>query len=158
MEQFNLKSVTLLIVVILTSAGTGFYFSTGNKEIKIQEKIVYKEAETKIEYRDRTVIKERIVYPDGTIIEKEIAKDVDKSTDKKTVENDKSKDTTSKPVLAKYSLGLQYYVQYSELLNLPNYSDPRNWNAVLGYRMLGPIWIEAGAGLKELTLGVRVEL
>ena len=156
--MFNLRLIGLFLLGILLAGAGGYYYGSGKKDIQIQEKVVYKEGETKVEYRDRTVIKERITKPDGTVVEKETVKDIDKSTDTKSAEVAKENRRVVTAKETNYSLGLQFSVDYKHLIDPTEYKSVENYEVIGGYRVLGPAWIELGGNLNHVTLGVRVEL
>ena len=158
MNQNNYNLIGLGVLLLLGSFGGGYYMGTGNKEIQIQEKIIYKEQEVKIEYRDRTVIKERTITPDGTITEREIDRDVSKDTETHTSEKETDKSETTKSLLTNYSLGLRISIDYNEIITPKSEAlDVNNYDVILGRRLIGPSWIELGGNLKHITLGVRYE-
>lgn len=154
-----MNSTQLLIigfVISVAGAGAGgYYYGKGQIQIQTQEKIVYKDGETKIEYRDRIVTVTKTTQPNGTVTETTKTEEVAKNTDKKTQQVAEEKKTETTPVTSQYSLGVQYHPSYSELLG---YADITKYSVVAGYRVLGPAWLEAGGGFGGLVLGIRVEL
>lgn len=153
MNKYTVLGSIILIGVI----GAGcFYIGKGQREIVIEEKIIYKEGETKIEYRDRTVIKEKIIKPDGTIIEREITKNIEKEIEKRSKELAQEISKKITPVLSNYSLGVRYWLplSYNELLNRQTYSK-EGLEITAGKRIVGEIWLEGGYKLdNSFSLGV----
>lgn len=130
----------LLLLVI--TGGIGYYL--GSSQVQTQ----YVEGEVKVITRVVTV--EKIVQPDGTVIERTI-------TDNSTRE-ERTESTTTTPALAQYSLGVQYISSYKDLLDNPQeMRNPDRYVLVGGRRLLGPVWGELLLGTKQLGLGVRYE-
>lgn len=144
-----MRNILIAAVVLIGTFGTGFYLGRG--QVQVEEKIVYKEGETRI--IEKEVIREKIIRPDGTIEERVIEKD--KDTDSKT--RDTETDKSVKPILAQYSLGLGLRVDLGEINKLREVSYE---NVVItgGRRLLGPLWLDGSVGLdKQITVGVRYE-
>lgn len=138
------------LLLLLAAAGGGYYMGRGQVEVQVQEKIVYKEGETKTV--DHIVTITKTVNPDGTTTE--TTKTEDKQVDKKTVEKDKEKDTTTTPLMAQYKLGLGLH----EIHSLADLQDYTKVYVEGSRRVLGPIWLSAGVGLdRSLSLGVSYE-
>lgn len=139
------KYIMLGILVLLTGAvAAGYYLGKGQKEVTVEEKIIYKKGEERIQYRDRTIIKERIVAPDGTITERETTKDIAQEIERRSTELAQEMVSKSKPVLSNYSLGLKYWLPLSDkIVNAESYGTEQ-LEITAGRRLLGEIWLDAG--------------
>lgn len=130
----------LLLLVI--TGGIGYYL--GSSQVQTQ----YVEGEVRVVTRVVTV--EKIIQPDGTVIERTI-------TDNSTRE-ERTESTTTTPALAQYSLGVQFNSDYDGLLDIAQeMRNPDRYVLVGGRRLLGPVWGELLLGTKQLGLGVRYE-
>jgi hypothetical protein len=141
------------LALLLLGFAWGFSRGQENVETVVQERIVVKEGETKVEYRDKivTVIKE--VKPDGTITETTKTEDKQGTKEKKKSIVDNQKKQETKPVLPTYSVAGGVVASLGPDILTPGYYISG------GYRVLGPAWIEVGGNTKkELTLGIRWEL
>jgi hypothetical protein len=145
MSELQRKILALIILLLITFAG-GVYYGRGQKQIEVRE--VKVQGETVEKVVEKIVEKVRTVKPDGTVEEREITKDVLKDTTERTVSVDREKKET--PILPKWSVGGGVISSYSKLL-------PPSYYGSVGYRALGPIWIEALAGTEHLGVGIRVE-
>lgn len=156
-------------LAILLLVGIGSYFlGYSNRQIQIKEVvkevIVEKEAETKIvtRWRDRTITKEKIIRPDGTIEERLIRENSELKTAledrKKELDFQKNKEKISETKLATVSAGVRIPLKYSELL--PTSKELLQSAEITGgLRVLGPLWLDGGIspGSKQVTIGVRYE-
>lgn len=147
-----------LVILLVGSVAGGYYLGKEQVQTEVQEKVVYRDAETKIEYRDRTVIKERIVAPDGTVTEREIDKDISRDVDKKSTSSSTERDTITTPTLSRYSLGLKYWLPLdNRLLNVDTYSS-KQIEVTAGYRMLGEVWLIGGYKLdNSVSVGLSLQ-
>jgi hypothetical protein len=149
--------VVTAIVILLGSFAGGLYIGRGHsgevitKEIKVKGETIVKTIE-KIKWR------ERIVQPDGTIIEREREEDRDTAShEKETTTNTDSSITSNR---SKYSLGLAYSTPLSVQGTIDNLKGNPYRNAEIraGIRVLGPAWGEASYRLdNSVTLGIRLE-
>lgn len=143
------KYIIGLAVAVALLVG-GYYLGKGQKEVITEEKIVYKEGETKI--IEREIIKEKIIRPDGTIEERTIEKD--KSTEEKSKEIEREKSQSVTPILSRYSLGAKYW---------PDLSIRQQWNKdnleiTTGYRVWGEAWVDVGYKLdNSVSLGLSLK-
>lgn len=153
------KYALIGIVLLLAAVGLGGYYTgKGQREIVKEEKIIYKEGEEKIVYRDREVIKEKIIRPDGTIEEREITRDISKEIERRSKEIAQEEILKSKPVLSKYSLGVKYWAPLSVEALKPSYYSLENTEVTTGYRVLGELWIVGGYKLdNSVSLGVSLQ-
>ncbi len=140
---------SLYIVFIAAAGATGYWQGLSNRKVVTIEHA----AETLIEYRDRIVVHEKIIHPDGTIEERDTTHDT--ATDTHHTESDSS--TTSTPSLPEYAFGLRYDTKYSDLLPSIIRPDIGAAEVTVGRRILGPVWVEVGAGVQRFSLGVRYE-
>lgn len=104
------------------------------------------EIKTEVVTKTVTVTKERIIQPDGTIIEREVKKeDASSSTASKAIEK----------ALPGWSLGVAYRPDLSRLLE----HQKDAWEINAGRRLVGPTWVtvEVNPLRKELALGLRYE-
>lgn len=104
------------------------------------------EVKTEVVTKTVTVTKERIVQPDGTIIERETAKeDASSSTASKTIEK----------ALPGWSLGAAYRPRLERITE----HQWDAWEISAGRRLIGPTWVtvEVNPLRKELALGLRYE-
>ncbi len=147
--------VILALIVLGGSFAGGFWTGRGNKEVEIRE--VKTKGETIVKTVEKIRWKERIVHPDGTIVEREHEEDRDTKThDKETVSE---KDKSVRPTQSNYSLGIAYWASFRE--PLPEQSKGISYDAVelrVGRRIVGDFWIDLGYRLdRSLSLGVRAE-
>lgn len=155
MNKYTLIGAIGLLVAVGLAA---FYTGKGQKEVTTIEKIVYKEGSTKIEYRDRTIIKEKITRPDGTTIEREITKDISKEIERRSREIAQEEIKRSKPILSKYSLGVKYWAPVSVKALKPAYHSIENVEVTTGYRVWGELWITGGYKLdNSLSVGLSLQ-
>lgn len=145
-EQKSWYRYTLYILLVVAAGAAGFYTGKGRKEVQIVEK----KGETITKVVTRTVTVTKTVRPDGTVEEKTETKDRTKDETEKVV----NKDTTTKPMGTDYSLGVRYRVSSFASVLAPG---PQNFEAEVGRRVLGDIWVTGGAGLGGITLGVRYD-
>lgn len=142
------------LLALLVSAGAGYYLGTGN--VQIEEKVIVKQGEDKIQIVERVVTRTVTIKPDGTRTETETTKDV--TRDEQHSDTELSKDKTVTPILAQYSLGIRFSADYKDIANIYNDAQNKdNYTVQLGRRLLGPVWIEAGVGVVDYSLGVRWE-
>lgn len=146
----NAWSRSGLYVILVAAAGaTGYWQGVSNRKTITVEHT----AQTLIEYRDRIVVHEKIIHPDGTIEEKDTTREISEDTN----HSESDREVTSTPVLPDYSLGIRYGSTYSDLLRNSLSPNPNSLELNIGRRILGPLWVEVGAGLERVTLGVRYE-
>lgn len=152
---YKILGVLLLLAACVLG---GFYLGKGQKEVQVQEKIVYKEGETKIVYKDRTVIHEKIVKPDGTVIERDITKDISQEVERRSKEIAEQMIKNTKPVLSNYSLGVKYWLPVSmDVLHSDTYKL-NNTEIQAGRRLMGEVWGQVGYKLdNSISLGVSVQ-
>lgn len=148
-----LRWIISLLIAIVVSGATGYYLGSGN--VRVEKQVVTEKGETKVVIRDHIVTVTKVVHPDGTTTETTKTEDKDKTSEEHHSSTDTSVVTT--PVLPNYSLGVSYGVRYSELLGDVTRPTPEQVQLQFGRRFLGPVWGEVGAGMKQVTLGVRVE-
>lgn len=165
--MLNKYTIGLLLLAI-TFLG-GYYSGKGDREVQIQEKIVTEEGEKEIVIRDKIVTVTKIVRPDGTV--EETTKTEDKKTAEKTSSSssEKDKSVVSKPILSKYSLGLKYWTPLADKrVEGQEGRDPldtgrdirsyRNWEATLGYRVMGEVWVIGGYKFSnEVSVGLQLQ-
>lgn len=165
MEIVNKYTVGLLVALI--TFGAGYYSGKGDREVQIQEKVVYEKGEKEIVIRDKIVTVTKIVKPDGTV--EEVTKTEDKQVAEKSTSTSTEKDkvVVSTPKLSKYSLGLKYWIPLSDKSSIEGNTVPmnayahrniENWEAVLGYRVAGEVWVIGGYRFSnEVSLGVQFQ-
>lgn len=158
MNKYGVMAIALLV---LGSGLTGYYLGKGDKEVVIQEKVIYQQGETKVEYRDRIVTVTKIVKPDGTVIETQKTEDRERKEEKKDTVIVDDKSSKSTPILSKYSLGARYWLPLA-LDSLGDKNTYMNTNAIeitAGRRVFGEIWVEGGYRLdREVSLGFSLKL
>jgi hypothetical protein len=151
------KYVIGLVVLAATTLG-GYYIGKGQKEVQIEEKIVYKEGETKVEYKDRTIIKEKIIQADGTVIEREITKDISKEIEKRSKELASEMVSKIIPKLSKYSLGVKYWFPIEDEMFNKKYYNEKKVEVTAGYRIVGEVWGQVGYKLdNSISVGLAVQ-
>lgn len=125
------------LLLIGVAFGGGFYTGKGQKQVEIQEHVVHEKGDTKTVIKDRIVTVTRTVKPDGTVTETTKTEDKDKTQEVKTSVTEKDTDTTIKPVLSTYSLGLAAAKRWDgDLLEKPDFG------VTAGYRVLGEVWVK----------------
>lgn len=141
----------LAVLVLLGLAfGAGMYIGRGTQQVITQDRIVYKEGETKVV--DHIVTVTRTVQKDGTVTE--TTKTEDKDTDKKTAEKEKDHSSVVTPMLSQYKLGIRLH----ELRSTGDLTDYTKVELDVSRRVLGPLWLDGGIGIdKSITLGVSYE-
>lgn len=139
----------------------GFTAGYSNRRVEVQEieKKVYIVKEGEVKWKEKVIIQEKIIRPDGTIEERLITKEEELNKKEKEITNLKEK-LASKvitPTLSKYSLGLQIPLKFSEEKAI-SYSV-HDVSPVFGIRVLGPVWAEGSfqPSTGTVTLGVRYE-
>lgn len=145
-----------ILAVLLCAVGLfagGYWAGRGQREVVIQERVV--KGETKVVTVEKIRWKERIVRPDGTIIERE--REEDRDTGRTERETTVDRDEKSRPILASYSLGVRYWAPISSLTARPDFSM-QSLELTAGRRILGELWVDAGYRLdRSLSLGVRMQ-
>jgi hypothetical protein len=150
-----MNKYTLALILVLASGGLGYYLGSGN--VRVEEKIVKEKGEVQIREVEKVVTITKIVRPDGTV--EETRREEDKTRDEKQKSSNTEILSSKEPMQSQYSLGLSFRSEYSEMQNIIRESRMlENYTVDLGRRILGPIWVEVGAGSEQYTLGVRVEL
>ena len=153
-----MNKYTLIAILVLASGGLGYYLGSGN--VRVEEKIVKEKGEITIKEVEKIVTVTKIVRPDGTV--EETRREEDKTRDEKQKSSNTEIARVEEPNQPQYSLGLTFRSEYSRLGDLTSLSKdirlPENYTVDFGKRFLGPVWVEAGFGLKHFTLGARVEL
>lgn len=146
----------LLIVVV---GLVGYYLGQGQVEIQTVERVITKEGESRVEYKDRIVTVIRTVKPDGTVTETTKTEDKSGTKEKKSSETATDKERIVTPVLAKYSLGLRYWNKVAlDSLVKPSLEYDR-LEVSVGHRVWGGLWADVGYRLdNSLSLGIRLEL
>ena len=154
--------ILAIIVVLCTTFGIAYWEGRNSVAPEIQTVIQKEKADTQIVYRDRIVTVTKVITkkPDGTTTETDTTK-----TEESNKETDKEVDTStdSKQIVPtnleppKYSLGVRYIAEYKDLFPAPTGGSLANWEGSLGYRVIGPAWLDVSAGEKRLGLGIRIE-
>ncbi len=148
------KYVALLIAAVVLF-GAGFYAGKGQTQVEIQEKVVYRDSETRVEYRDRTVTVTKIVRPDGTTEETTRTEEKEKSEETTIVERDRQKEKLTTLVLSDYSLGLKYWASLSDKLDI---RDRNNYELTAARRLIGEVWVQGGVRMdKSVAVGLSVQ-
>lgn len=151
------KYLVLSALLLIAGAGlVGYHYGKGNREVVIEEKII--KGEKEVVTVEKTIIKERIIRPDGTIEERTIEKDKEKNTTETEISRDTS--THSRPLLAKYSLGIGFEKKLTlEELRFDK-SQVEDYYISAGYRVFGPAWVDMQyqPSNRSVSLGVRIEL
>lgn len=128
--------ILLSIIVLAVTYSVGYY--TGPMRIKTKEivKTVVKkeEAKTKIVYRDR------IIYKDGTIVEKEVERE-----DTKTTENTEQTKLSQKNEVKDAGLVLSLL----GTVNLADIETSREYSVIASKRVLGALNVTGGVGVNE---------
>lgn len=137
------KLLTAVLVMLASFAG-GFYYGKGEREVVT----ITKKGETHTVFKDRIVTVTRIIRPDGTVEETTKTEEKEGSKDTKNTE----KDTKSKPILADYSVGAKYWAGKGRDID----SYLRNTEVMVGRRMIGDIWLEAGVLPVDMQLSLGV--
>jgi hypothetical protein len=153
--DFKKIGITAGAGLALLLLGFAWGFSRGQDQVEtiVQEKVVYKEGQTKVEYRDKIVTVTKVVKPDGTVTETTKTEDKAGTKESKSTKIAEDKRTDTRPVLPNYSIAGGVLSEFGPDILRPGYY------LTGGYRLLGPAWIEAGGNTKrELTLGIRIEL
>jgi uncharacterized protein HemX len=157
------KVIVKYLVITAILLGLGYYLGRQKQQVVtvMEERVVYKEGAVKI--KEQTVIREKIIRPDGTIEERLITKDKEVEELTKLLAKEKSKVKIITPVLSKYSLGLQTNLKKNELDTIGNISKA-DWlgssQAVIGARLGDSgLWLEGLVSLdtRSFGLGVRYE-
>lgn len=147
------KILGVLIILLGVFLG-GFYSGRGEKQVETVEKVVEKQGEVQVVYRDHIITVTKIVKPDGTVTEVTKTEDQDKKTDTKTdvVTDDKQVITT--PQLSRYSLGLFGQIRDIQLSQLPR----PQLGVSAGVRVVGDIWAKLGIvpADKSISLGIDI--
>lgn len=144
--------VIVALVVALALFGAGYYLGHGQIEIITREI----KGETVTQTVTKVVTVERIVHPDGTVQQRTITRDEDRNQESKT--NTKQQVTTnSKSYIPNYSIGIRYWANYSNLLADSTSLETSRLELSIGRRLLGNLWLEAGARTNSASLGLRVE-
>lgn len=147
--------VLLGILGVVALFGAGYYSGKGDVKTVTEEKIVYKDQEIRVEYRDRTIVKTKIIAPDGTVTETETDKDVSQNTDSRSTETDKDKIVTVTPDLSKYSLGVKYWLPLNYKIISPESYGAQAVEITVGKRVWGELWVDAGYKLdNSFALGL----
>jgi hypothetical protein len=133
-------TVGLILGSLLLAFGGGYYLA--KKSVKPAKPIVITQVKEIEKVVTKTVTKERVVTRDGTVTEREVTADTvaDKSLDKVL---------TALPNPPQWSLGLRW----SPVSYVPV-------EAEIGRRLLGNVWITAGANWYRSThflLGIRYD-
>lgn len=103
MELNNKQKIAIIIGIFALGTGTGYFSKPTKVETRTVE--VVKEVIKKQEQKDRVIFKEKIVYKDGTVVEREIDKD------KTITEEESSKDSSkSSENIVKNDIGLNLSV------------------------------------------------
>jgi len=152
----TLIQVSATIAVVAVSYGAGYW--SRKPEIVIETKIntVEKIVEKQVLVSDHSKIDKTVTKPDGTVEHTVQSNDInvaatDLSIDRKITES--KKETQVKTELPKFSLGVQAITAVVRPTELPKY------NAVVGYRLVGPLWVEGIANFqKDVGIGMRLEL
>lgn len=139
----------LYVAFILAAGAAGYYQGKGTAEVRVVEHA----AKTLIEYKDRIVTVTKTIRPDGTVTETTKTEDREKSVDSTVTD----KSTVTIPVASNYSLGVRYQSAYFELISQAISNPYKGLEVSAGRRILGPLWLEVGAGIERITLGVRYE-
>lgn len=149
------RNLLIATVVLLGSFLGGFYYGKGQNQVEIQEKVITKEGESKVEYKDRIVTVIKTVQPDGTVTETTKTEEKAGTKETKTQVSENDKDTKITPVLSRYSLGVVAAKRWDQnLLSTPD------WGATAGLRVLGEVWVKATVvpAQKTALLGVEIQL
>lgn len=136
------------LALLIGVFGGGYYLGRGKREVITVEKT----GETHTVYRDRIVTVMKTVHPDGTVTE--ITKTEDKSGGTDSITHDKSNQTRS--LASNYSIGLKYWQRYADGI-VPAPRDLGRYEAVVGRRIIGDMWVDLGVRKEEAALGVRLE-
>jgi hypothetical protein len=146
----------LAALVLLGGAFAAGWLSRPPK-IETKTEVITKVEQVEVEKEVVREVKVVESKPDGTTT---TTTTTESTKDTKTTSETRGKDKTTKPapvaaVAAQpsYSLGVQWR---------PDFSDP-SWQTTTitaGYRVAGPLWVEAGydLGQKAVVVGARVEL
>lgn len=144
--KLNVKIILSYVIPVVIAGTLGYSLGRGQKEVQIVEK----EGKVITEVVTRTVTKEHVTRPDGTIEEREVTED--RNEDRVAIE--KERQSTVKPTAHNYSLGVGYRVDSYKSVISP---DPRHVEVEAARRILGDYWITVGGGLSGVTLGVRYD-
>lgn len=140
-------------------------------ETQVQKQV---EVQKEIEYRDRIVTHTVTLFPNGVhqdttrteqvAEQKEVQKHETRDVQTKKSKETETKTETSTPEAgqsSQYSLSLGYSPGTSvrDWFRVEGYRDWRNYSASVGYRIGGPIWIDASvSGHGATSIGFRLEL
>lgn len=155
-----MNEYVIRIVAALAIFAGGFYTGKGQSRVDVQERIVYKQGETQTVYKDRIVVVEKTISPDGTVKETTRTEEKEGSSKQTTVSNDKDTQKITTPILSNYSLGLKYWASMADKISVDGtrYRDTNNYEITAGYRTMGEVWIQGGYKLdRQLSLGVALQ-
>ncbi len=155
MILLNYWKQLLALILIVAAGGTGYYYGKG--DVIVQKEVTTVKGDTQVVVHDHIITVTRTVRPDGTTMETTRTEEKAKTEESHTSTRDTSSTVTPIAALPNYSLGVNYGIRYSGLLDDVVRPDPQQVQVQFGRRFLGPVWGEVGAGLKQVTLGVRVE-
>lgn len=163
------KLLAGLIILLSVFAG-GFYVGKGQTRVEIQEKIVRVEGESKTVYKDKVVIVEKTVYPDGTVKETTKTEEKEGSKETRTTSDEKDRKTVTTPILSNYSLGLKYWASLDDKctnrednttcgkLDMGKVKDKNSYEITAGRRIIGETWLTGGVRLdKQVSLGIALQ-
>lgn len=155
----------IAIVVALGLLGGSYWLGYRQREVVTieKEKRVEVTGETKTIWKDRIVVVEKIIQPDGTVKETTTTTEKTKEQEKKSDKvSEEKQDKPVLPPLSRYSLALHYRPRLEVLTaGKPAWQD---FSSTAGIRILDlPVWGEVGlqpaiGSHGAITLGLRVEL
>jgi hypothetical protein len=151
----TLTQMAVVIAVVAVAYGAGYWSRKPETVIETKTNTVEKIVEKQVVVSDHSKVDTTITKPDGTVEHTIRSNDINSATtdlsiDRKVVESKKETKTVTE--LPKFSLGVQAITHAGWPMEPPKY------NAVVGYRLVGTLWVEGIANFqKDVGIGFRWE-
>lgn len=148
----------IALLIPIAAFGGGYYY--GNQNVKVTEKTVTIQGDTKIVFKDRIVTKTIIRSPDGTVTETTKEEEISQETSSHTSSNMASTETSNTGnTKEKYRIGANYWSRSPS-----DFIQPGNWSDRIGVsgsrRIIGPVWLDVegrfGTRERQVAVGVSV--
>lgn len=146
MKLTKIRIALLAVLGLVLAFAGGLYVGSG----RVTKEVVEVKGEEKTVFKDRIVTVVKETRPDGTVKETTKTEDREGSTQSKSTQV-ASKTEAYNP---DWKVGAIYHYQYGSRDQLSYMADVQ---ATVSRRILGPVFVDVGVGVKAVSLGASVE-
>lgn len=146
MKLTRTRIALLTILGLVLAFAGGLYIGSG----RVTKEVVEVKGEERTVFKDRIVTVVKETRPDGTV------KETTKTEDREGSSESRSTQTASKTEVGKadWKVGAIYHHTYGSREQLSYMADVQ---ATLSRRILGPVFVDVGVGVKAISIGASVE-